>query len=407
MSFGSLLLLLYIKSTYISTWRSKIRKYLATSTEPKVANVRDIPKGFKVRKLFEDGNYYEGEVISGPSQAFDEDKGEMVFCWRIKYLDDDEEEMTSEDLDKWGVSSDQIDEKGKSIPSSPHVKGTESVKAVKKENQTSEKTLSPAMVESAHDNRCVIESEGKADSAVTESSRDMSTKTNSNKTNGDLPAHDNRCVVESTGKADSVDESCRDMPTKANSNETNDDSPIDVTLPNSRPSFEKSRQPPSPRLAVRAVGRTWRSELVPSTTNIAIGNKVQALELADPMEKGNSASSGIALDSSPLIVKSCNAYSEGSKATRSGRSKRNISSLENVSTKEEKPRDNSSRRRSSRVRTDPEQPIVKIEHALPPHDNSSRRRSTRGRTDPKNPIVKTEYADPPRGGRRKSTRKSL
>lgn len=56
-----------------------------------------------MRKLFDDGNYYEGQVISGPSEAFDEEKGETVLCWRVKYVDDDEEEFTIDELNQWRV----------------------------------------------------------------------------------------------------------------------------------------------------------------------------------------------------------------------------------------------------------------------------------------------------------------
>jgi hypothetical protein len=64
-----------------------------------------VPIGFKVRKLFEDGNYYNGEVISGSSTAFDKDLQIEVSCWRVKYVDDDEEEFSLEELNMWAVAS--------------------------------------------------------------------------------------------------------------------------------------------------------------------------------------------------------------------------------------------------------------------------------------------------------------
>ena len=64
-----------------------------------------VPIGFKVRKLFEDGNYYNGEVSSGPSTAFDKDRQIDVSCWRVKYVDGDEEEFSLEELNMWAVSS--------------------------------------------------------------------------------------------------------------------------------------------------------------------------------------------------------------------------------------------------------------------------------------------------------------
>ena len=62
-----------------------------------------------MRKLFDDGNYYEGQVISGPSEAFDEEKGETVLCWRVKYVDDDEEEFTIDELNQWGIQKQAAD----------------------------------------------------------------------------------------------------------------------------------------------------------------------------------------------------------------------------------------------------------------------------------------------------------
>lgn len=81
--------------------------YSAKDGEEKIArqngNADYVPMGYKVRKLFEDGNYYEGEVVSEPSMVLDEEKGKEVRCWKVKYLDDDEEELNFDELDRWGV----------------------------------------------------------------------------------------------------------------------------------------------------------------------------------------------------------------------------------------------------------------------------------------------------------------
>ncbi len=89
----------------MSTWKAKIRNTITSSSvKPAIdEKSRTIRKGFKVRKLFDDGNYYEGKVISGPSEAYDEDKGETVLCWSVKYVDDDEEQLTIDELNLWGI----------------------------------------------------------------------------------------------------------------------------------------------------------------------------------------------------------------------------------------------------------------------------------------------------------------
>ena len=99
---------LFFESAYISSWKSKIRTSISFSAEPEPdERSRTVPTGYKVRKLFEDGNYYEGKVISGPNKAFDEEKEKMVLCWRVKYLDDDEEEFTIDELDHWGIGKNE------------------------------------------------------------------------------------------------------------------------------------------------------------------------------------------------------------------------------------------------------------------------------------------------------------
>lgn len=97
-----------------------------------------------MRKLFEDGNYYEGQVISGPSRAFDEEKGKMALCWRVKYLDDDDEEFTVEELDLWGMDENNQVHKDEDLGVlSPDAKETKSVGIVDGDQQRSEEMVSP------------------------------------------------------------------------------------------------------------------------------------------------------------------------------------------------------------------------------------------------------------------------
>ena len=59
-----------------------------------------IPMGFKIRKEFDDGNYYEGTVISGPESV----EGDEL-CWRIRYEDGDEEDLFREEVLNWAVDT--------------------------------------------------------------------------------------------------------------------------------------------------------------------------------------------------------------------------------------------------------------------------------------------------------------
>jgi hypothetical protein len=147
--------LLCFESAYIAVWKSKIRKALASSSIETEYNERgrDVPNGFRVRKIFEDGNYYEGQVISGPSRAFDEEKGKMVLCWRVKYLDDDEEEFTVEELDLWGMDKNLVYKDGDSVASSLDAKGTKLVGIVDWEQHRSEEIVSPPKTSSEDNDR--------------------------------------------------------------------------------------------------------------------------------------------------------------------------------------------------------------------------------------------------------------
>ena len=92
-------------------------------------------------KLFEDGNYYEGQVISGPGTAFDEVKGKMVLCWKVKYVDDDEEEFNLEELKQWGVDNLQIKKRDSGdVP--PSAVGDKSIGVANMEQHETEKAVS-------------------------------------------------------------------------------------------------------------------------------------------------------------------------------------------------------------------------------------------------------------------------
>ena len=121
----------------MSTWKAKIRN-ATTSSSAKPAideKSRSIRMGFKVRKLFDDGNYYEGKVISGPNEAYDEDKGETVLCWRVKYVDDDEEEFTIDELNQWGIQKATIGGSKKREPRSAKVEKSEESRNKDKNNK--------------------------------------------------------------------------------------------------------------------------------------------------------------------------------------------------------------------------------------------------------------------------------
>jgi len=102
-------------SAYIGSWRTKIRNDLEERENVSIQEEEqvevavalppgcEVPIGFKVRKLFEDGNYYDGEVISGPSTVLDDETKKTVSCWSVKYTDDDEEEFSLEELNMWAV----------------------------------------------------------------------------------------------------------------------------------------------------------------------------------------------------------------------------------------------------------------------------------------------------------------
>lgn len=61
------------------------------------------PIGYKIRKLFDDGDYYNGEVTSGPTTFFDEERQLAISVWMVRYEDDDQEEFTARELEKWSM----------------------------------------------------------------------------------------------------------------------------------------------------------------------------------------------------------------------------------------------------------------------------------------------------------------
>lgn len=60
--------------------------------------------GTRICKEFEGGNYYNGEVVSGPHEV--SDNGNIVLVWKVLYSDGDKEDLTSQEVDLWKVDND-------------------------------------------------------------------------------------------------------------------------------------------------------------------------------------------------------------------------------------------------------------------------------------------------------------
>lgn len=68
------------------------------------------PIGYKIRKLFDDGDYYNGEVTSGPTTFFDEERQLSISVWMVRYEDDDQEEFTARELEKWSMKDTVVED---------------------------------------------------------------------------------------------------------------------------------------------------------------------------------------------------------------------------------------------------------------------------------------------------------
>jgi hypothetical protein len=67
--------------------------WVCTSIEPYI--------GMPIRKKFDDGEYYQGRVVSGPSDAEDTDTGDIILNWQVIYEDGEMEDLTKEELQLW------------------------------------------------------------------------------------------------------------------------------------------------------------------------------------------------------------------------------------------------------------------------------------------------------------------
>jgi len=70
-----------------------------------------IPEGFRIRRKFDDGNFYIARVMSELKWLFDVDKEKQVLNRQVKYYADEQEEwLDEEELNKWAYSPEDSDE---------------------------------------------------------------------------------------------------------------------------------------------------------------------------------------------------------------------------------------------------------------------------------------------------------
>jgi hypothetical protein len=70
-----------------------------------------IPEGFRIRRKFDDGNFYIARVMSELKWLFDVDKDKQVLNRQVKYYADEQEEwLDEEELNKWAYSPEDSDE---------------------------------------------------------------------------------------------------------------------------------------------------------------------------------------------------------------------------------------------------------------------------------------------------------
>ena len=88
------------------------RKVRPTRKSTRIKSV-PIRVGMKIRKLFDDGNYYVGTVTAGPTLAVNPDTLMEESVWHVEYEDGDEEDMNSDQFssDKcWRLPDDDADD---------------------------------------------------------------------------------------------------------------------------------------------------------------------------------------------------------------------------------------------------------------------------------------------------------
>jgi len=76
--------------------------------------------GTKIRKDFGSKGYFEGEVVSGPHNVVVE--GDNMAVWKVRYEDDDREEMTASEIAHWKAPVEEVrasKKKSKSKPARP------------------------------------------------------------------------------------------------------------------------------------------------------------------------------------------------------------------------------------------------------------------------------------------------
>ena len=70
-----------------------------------------IPEGFRIRRKFNDGNFYIARVMPELKWLFDVDKDKQVLNRQVKYYADEQEEwLDEEELNKWAYSPEDSDE---------------------------------------------------------------------------------------------------------------------------------------------------------------------------------------------------------------------------------------------------------------------------------------------------------
>lgn len=57
--------------------------------------------GMEIRKKFDDGEYYQGQVISGPTDVEDIDTGDVFLNWQVMYEDGQMEDLSKNELQLW------------------------------------------------------------------------------------------------------------------------------------------------------------------------------------------------------------------------------------------------------------------------------------------------------------------
>ena len=71
--------------------------------------------GMRVKKQFNDGKFYVGEVISDPSLVWDKNQRREIEAWTVKYSDGELEDMYKDELYKWRCSDVQFNAEEKEI----------------------------------------------------------------------------------------------------------------------------------------------------------------------------------------------------------------------------------------------------------------------------------------------------